>query len=192
VALAQQSNVGIRLAETEVRAREFRLRGEKGGRLPTLEFVGIYSLLGKFNNYNQFFNHFERNNFNVGVQVQVPIFSARTRASIGLAQVNLDVSRASLANKKTQLSAEIRQKTRRIREADAAREVSRLELQLAQQRVGLLQSQFAEGKVNLREVEQARLEENDKWMNYLDATFQRQQAQLDLLRAAGQLDKVFQ
>lgn len=192
VALAQQSNVGIRLAETEVRAREFRLRGEKGGRLPTLEFVGIYSLLGKFNNYNQFFNHFERNNFNVGVQVQVPIFSARTRASIGLAQVNLDVSRASLANKKTQLSAEVRQKTRRIREADAAREVSRLELQLAQQRVGLLQSQFAEGKVNLREVEQSRLEENDKWMAYLDATFQRQQAQLDLLRAAGQLDKVFQ
>jgi outer membrane protein len=192
VALAQQNNVGIRLAESDVRAREFRLKGERGGRLPTLELVGIYSLLGKYNNYNQFFNHFERNNVNVGVQVQVPIFSAHTKASIGLAQINLDVARASLDNKKTQLSAEVRQKTHRIREMDAGKEVARLELQLAQQRVGLLQSQFTEGKVNLREVEQARLEENDKWMAFLDSTFQRQQAQLELLRAAGQLDKVFQ
>jgi outer membrane protein TolC len=192
VALAQQNNVGIRLAESDVRAREFRLKGERGGRLPTLELVGIYSLLGKYNNYNQFFNHFERNNVNVGVQVQVPIFSAHTKASIGLAQINLDVARASLDNKKTQLSAEVRQKTHRIREMDAGKDVARLELQLAQQRVGLLQSQFTEGKVNLREVEQARLEENDKWMAFLDSTFQRQQAQLELLRAAGQLDKVFQ
>jgi hypothetical protein len=29
-------------------------------------------------------------------------------------------------------------------------------------------------------------------MAYLDANFQRQQAQLDLLQAAGQLDKVWQ
>jgi len=35
------------------------------------------------------------------------------------------------------------------------------------------------GKLNLREVEKARLEENEKWMAYLDANFQKQQAQLD-------------
>jgi outer membrane protein TolC len=70
--------------------------------------------------------------------------------------------------------------------------VARLELQLAQQNISLLQTQFAEGKVNLREVEKARLDENEKWMAYLDANFQRQQAQLDLLRTAGQLDKVWQ
>jgi hypothetical protein len=46
--------------------------------------------------------------------------------------------------------------------------------------------------VNLREVERARLEENDKWMAFLDANFERQQAQLDLLKTAGQLDKVWQ
>jgi hypothetical protein len=55
-----------------------------------------------------------------------------------------------------------------------------------------LQSQFAEGRINLREVEKARLEESDKWMAYLDANFLRQQAQLDLLQTAGQLDKVWQ
>ena len=49
-----------------------------------------------------------------------------------------------------------------------------------------------EGKINLREVERARLEENETWMLYLNANFQRQQAQLDLLQTAGQLDKVWQ
>jgi hypothetical protein len=46
--------------------------------------------------------------------------------------------------------------------------------------------------VNLPEVERARLEESDKWMAYLNTNFQRQQAELDLLHTAGQLDKVWQ
>ena len=74
----------------------------------------------------------------------------------------------------------------------AAKEVSRLELQLSQQNVAVLQSQFDEGRMNLRDVEKARLEESERWMSYLDANFQRQQAQLELLRAAGQMDKVLE
>jgi outer membrane protein TolC len=194
VAMAMQKNTGLLLAESDVRAKEFRLKGEKRGNLPTLELVGIYSVLASFNNYKKYFNpnSFQMNNVNVGVQVQVPIFSAKTKQSIGLAQVNLETAQANLSIKKTQVSAEVRQKTRRLRERDAAKEVARLELQLAQQNIGVLQTQFAEGKVNLRELEKARLEENEKWMAFLDANFQRQQAQLDLLKTAGELDKIWQ
>jgi outer membrane protein len=192
VALALQDNVALRVAQSDVRAKEFRLIGEKRGYYPTLELVSVYSLLGKFNNYDQFFKTFERNNFNAGIQVQVPIFSAQTKANIALAQVNLDVAKAALANKKTEISSAVRVKTRRLRERDAAKEVARLELQLAQQDLTVLQSQFAEGRINVREVEKARLEENNRWLAYLDANFQRQQAQLDLLQTAGQLDKVWQ
>jgi outer membrane protein TolC len=192
VALAMQNNASLLMAESDVRAKEFRLTGEKRGKLPTLELVGEYSVLAKFNNYLEFFNKFQRNNFNAGVQVQVPIFSAKTKAAVGLAQVNLEAAKANLAGQRSQVSAEVRQKTRRLRERDAAKEVARLELQLAQQNVAVLQSQFTEGKLNLREVERARLEENEKWMAYLDANFQRQQAQIELLKTAGQLDKVWQ
>ena len=100
VAMAMQNNTGLQLAESDVRAKEFRLKGEKRGYFPTLELVSVYSLLGKFNNYDQFFRTFQRNNFNAGVQVQVPIFSARTKANIGLAEVNLDAAKATLSNKK--------------------------------------------------------------------------------------------
>ncbi len=192
VAMAMENNAGLRLAESDVRAREFRLKGEKGGYLPTLELVSIYSVLARFNNYDDFFLKFQRNNFNFGMQLQVPLFSAKTKAQVALAEVNLEAAKAELSNKKTEVSAEVRQKTRRVREMDASKEVARLELQLAQQRVTVLQSQFTEGRANLREVENARLDENEKWMGFLDANFYRQQAQLELLRAAGRLDKLFQ
>lgn len=194
VALAAQANTSLAFAESDVKAKEFRLAGERKGYWPTLELVSIYSVLEKysFRNYSTIYNNFTYNNLNAGINVNVPIFSAKTRANVSLAQANLDMAKLNLAAKKNQVSAEVRQRSRKVQEADAAKEVARLELQLAQQSLAVVQSQFNEGKMNLRDVERARLQENEKWMAYLDANFQRQQAQLELLRTAGQLAKVLE
>jgi outer membrane protein TolC len=194
VAMASQGNTSLAFAESDVKAKEFRLAGEKNGYWPTLQLVTIYSVLEKYNfrNYNQIYNNFTYNNLNAGINVNVPIFSAKTRANVALAQASLDAAKLNLANRRTQVSAEVRQRSRKVQETDAAKEVARLELQLSQQNLAVLQSKFGEGKANLRDVERARLDENEKWMAYLDANFQRQQAQLELLRTAGQLEKVLE
>jgi outer membrane protein len=195
IAMASQSSPSILLAESQVKGKEFRLIGEKHGYWPTLELVSLYQVLAKFNNYNQYLRNpadFRYNNLNAGVNVQMPIFSAKTRANVELAKANLEAAKINLASQRTQVSAEVRQKSRRVQGADATKEVARLELQLSQQNLAVVQSQFSEGKLNLRDVERARLDENEKWMTYLDANFQRQQAQLELLRTAGQLDRVLQ
>ena len=194
VAMASESSPSIAFAVSDVKAKEFRLQGEKRGYWPTLELVSIYSVLAKYNfkNYTNFIQNFRYNNLNAGVNVNVPIFSSKTRASIALAQANLDASKINLSNTRTQVSAEVRQRSRKVQQTEAAKEVARLELQLAQQNVAVLQSQFGEGKANLRDMERARLDENEKWMSYLDANFRRQQAQLELLKTAGQVDKVLQ
>src|SRR5438874_8690795 len=100
VAMAMTRNAGLLLAESDVRAKEFRLKGERRGYFPTLELVSVYSVLARFNNYSEFFNHFQRNNYNAGIDMHVPIFSAQIRANIGLARVNLDAAKASLTNKR--------------------------------------------------------------------------------------------
>lgn len=192
VAMATEDSPEVRLAESDVRAKEFRLTGEKRGHWPTLELVSVYSRLARFNNYKDFFKSFQANNYNAGIQLQVPIFSAATKAAVALASANLKTAQESLAARKIQVSADVRQKSRRVRQMDAAKEVARLELQLAQQNLAVVQAQLDEGKASLRDAEKSRLDENEKWMAYLDADFQRQQAQLDLLRAAGQLAKVWQ
>lgn len=192
IASAMENNTSLQLAQSDVQGKEFRLIGEKRGYWPTLELVSVYSLLGRFNNYALYFNHFQRNNYNLGIQAQVPIFSPSTKANVALARTNLLAAKASLSNKQDQVSAEVRRKTRRVQETDAGKEVARLELQLVQQDLAQLQARFEEGKESLQVVEKARVDENEKWMALLDATFQRQQAQLDLLKTAGQLDKVLQ
>jgi outer membrane protein len=194
VAMASESSPSIAFAVSDVKAKEFRLQGERRGYWPTLELVSIYSVLAKynFNNYSNIIQNFRYNNLNAGVNVNVPIFSSKTRASIALAQANLDASKINLSNTRTQVSAEVRQRSRKVQQTDAAKEVAHLELQLAQQNVAVLQAQFGEGKANLRDMERARLDENEKWMAYLDANFRRQQAQLELLKTAGQVDKVLQ
>ena len=197
IAMATQNNTSLLVAESDVKGKEFRLKGEKRGYWPSLELVAVYDVLAKHNfNNNDYYvvndKNFRYNNINAGVNINVPIFSAKTKASVALAEVNLAAAKINLSSTRNQVSAEVRQKSRKVQQADAVKEVARLELQLAQQNVAVLQSQFGEGKTNLRDVEKARLDENEKWMAYLDANFHRQQAQLDLLKTAGQLDKVLE
>jgi outer membrane protein TolC len=194
VAMASQTSPSLAFAESDVKSKEFRLSGEKKGYWPTLELVSVYDFLIKYNfrNYAEIYNNFTHNNLNAGVNLNVPIFSSTTRANIRLAQANLDAANLNLATKRTQVTADVRQRSRKVQEMDAAKEVARLELQLAQQSLAVLQSQFGEGKANLREVERARLDESEKWMAYLDANFARQQAQLELLRSAGQIEKALE
>jgi outer membrane protein TolC len=167
----------------------------KGARLsywPTAELVGQYSVLSQFNNYGEFYKKFERNNVNIGVQVTIPLFAAKTSANVALAKSQLSEAELALGSKRQEVRLEVQQKARSVRELDAAREVARLNLQLAQEMLQLDQAKFDQGRVTLQEIEQARLDENDKWVAFLDADFARQQAQLTLLQATGQLAKVFQ
>jgi outer membrane protein len=191
---ALQNSPLIKEAENERTARVDILKGEKGGYWPTVSLVALYQVLGRFNNYNQFFNpnSFQRNNITAGVEVHIPIYSAKTRANVALAKSQLNEAELMLGNKRQQVSLEARQKARNVRELEAGREVARLALKLAQESLQLVQDKFDQGRATLRDIEQARLDESDRWVAFLDADFARQQGQLTLLQAMGQLAKVFQ
>jgi outer membrane protein len=190
--LAMQSDRGIQEAENDRKARQGLLHGAKLSYFPTLSVVGQYSILSQSNNYEEFYKRFVRNNVSLGVQINIPLFSAKTRATVALAKSQLQASELSLGNKRQEVRLDVQQKERKVRELDATREVARLDLKLAQETVEMTQAKFDEGRATLRDLEQIRLEESDKWVAFLDADFARQQGQLTLLQATGQLAKVFQ
>jgi len=192
VSLALQNDRNVAEAENERAAREHILKGARLSYWPTAELVGQYSVLSQFNNYGEFYKKFERNNVNIGLQITIPLFAAKTSANVALAKSQLSEAELALGSKRQEVRLEVQQKARSVRELDAAREVARLNLQLAQEMLQLDQAKFDQGRVTLQEIEQARLDENDKWVAFLDADFARQQAQLTLLQATGQLAKVFQ
>jgi len=192
IQLAMDNNLEIRQAEHRRRAQEHRLKGERGGYWPTLDLVGQYGIFTRFNNYDEFYNRFERHNVTLGVQARIPIFSSRTSSAVKLARTELTAAELELKNKRADVEMRVRKQVRGIREGETGREVARLELQLAQEDLRVAQAKFEEGRASLRDLEKARLEEHNKWMAFLDAEFALQQAQLDLLRTTGQLASVFQ
>jgi outer membrane protein TolC len=192
VAETMANNVELKQAQTELRAREFKLKGEQGGRWPSFALIGQYNVLSKINNYTDFFDKFSRNNVVFGVQVQIPIFASRTSSAVAFARADFNAAGLALEKKRSELSLDVRRKARMVRESELGGEVARLELQLAQEGVRVLQAQFDEGRGSLKDLEAAHIEENDKWLAFLDATYVRQQAQLELLRTTGQLAQVLQ
>jgi outer membrane protein len=189
---AIKSDRSIQEAENERLARQHLLRGAHLSYWPTADVVGQYSILSSFNNYDEFYKTFKRNNVSIGVRITVPIFAAKTRANVALAKSELNAAELTLGNKRQQVRLDVQQKARTVRELEATREVARLDLKLAQETLQLDQARFDQGRLTLRDIEQARLEESDKWVAFLDADFARQQGQLTLLQATGQLAKVFQ
>jgi outer membrane protein TolC len=192
VSEAMANNVELKQAQTELLARQFKLKGEQGGRWPSFSLIGQYNVLSKINNYTNYFDKFSRNNFVFGVQVQIPIFASRTSSAVAFAQADFNAANLALQKKRSELSMDVRRRARLVREAELGGEVVRLELQLAQENVRVLQAQFDEGRGSLKDLEAAHIEENDKWLAFLDANYARQQTQLELLRTTGQLAQVLQ
>jgi outer membrane protein TolC len=192
VELALANSLELKEAERERRAQQERVRGERGGYFPSVDIVGQYGLFSRFNNYDDYYKRFERHNVAFGIKLNIPLYSARTSAAVSLAESRLRAAEIDLQKKRNDVEMEVRRLARESRETDAAREVARLELQLAQENLRILQARFEEGRASLRDLERARLDEMDKWREFLDADFARQQTQLDLLKATGQLARVFQ
>jgi len=188
---ALETNTDVRQAEYERRARERRLAGEIGAKWPTVDLVGEYGLFSRINNFDDYFRKFQRNNFNIGIQVRIPILSADRSAKVTLARSELSVAEMELRNKRQNLELEIGRQYQRVRELDAARKVAQLELTLAQENLQVIQAGYEEGRINLRDDEKARLEENDKWLAFLDSDFERQKAKLELLNTTGELSRLF-
>src|ERR1700683_20475 len=192
VSEAISNDPGLKQAEAEQRAAEYILKGTRGSLWPSIGLVGNYSVLSDTNNFSEFFNKFQRNNVNAGVQIQIPIFAAKTHAAISEAQAEANAAALEVRSRRSQLALSVRAQARKVREVELNQDVARLELKLAQQSQGVIQAQFDQGRATLSELEQAQLDENDKWLAFLDAGFARQQAELALLQATGQVNRILQ
>jgi outer membrane protein len=184
---ALTTNLDLKQSEFERRAREHLQIGEVGTKWPTVDVFGEYGLFGRFNNYTQYFQKFQYNNFNIGVQIRIPIMNGQRSANVALATSELNASKVDLQRKRQGVELEVGRQYQHLRELDAAHEVARLELKLAQENLQILQARFEEGRVNLRDVEQARLDENEKWVAFLDSNYDQQKAQLELMNMTGDL-----
>ena len=142
-------------------------------------------MLAKFNNYTQYFSHFQRNNGEIGVSFQIPIYVPGVGSATAQSQADLSRLKIELANTRNRIVSDLADSLRAAKRAQTAAEVARLDLEVAREQLSVNLAQFQEGRQTMRQVDEARLAENDKWIAFYGAQYGLEKARWNVLRLNG-------
>ncbi|MEJ2245737.1 MAG: TolC family protein, partial [Acidobacteriota bacterium] len=183
----------IRQAEADIRSKEFHLEAEKGERLPKLDIVGQYALLSDSNNYKEYFNRFERNNYLIGLSIQVPIFDGfRTSSRVAQSRQEIAEARSRLARIKSDLKLATQRATSNLRIARGARDLAVDEMEVTRQIVGAGEAQLQSGRISVLEFEEMKSQLFQKESELLEREQILFQRKLELLSIIGDTSTVLQ
>ena len=183
----------IRQAESDIRAKDFHLEAEKGERLPQLNIVGQYALLSDANNYQEYFNRFERNNYLVGLSIQFPIFDGfRSSARISQSRQEVQAARYRLENLKSELKLAIYKGLSALRIARGARKHAQNEVDAVRENVRASEVLLENGRISRKDFEEIKTQLFQKEFANLEAEQDLFQRELELLGIIGGIPTAFQ
>ena len=191
-AAAVQSSDAVTAAEERARAQLLNAKGEHRQLWPSIDFAGQYGLIStKFTDFAQFFrpNSFQNQNVTFGLVVRFPFLNFSQRAAAQAADADAIRARNDARAAKDQVSMETLRLQRAVEQAAAAREVADLQSQLAESGLSSAQARIEAATATLRELQDAQFQADARKSQLMDADFDLQRAQLQLLRATGGLDK---
>src|SRR5262249_3775302 len=160
--------------------KEFRAQAERKALLPTVDLAGQYAVLAKFNNYDQFFKTFERHNLSIGTVIRFSFFNAAQRAAANAAKFDAVKAREEAKRIKEQVTSETLKLQRSVQQASAAREVAQLEHQLSQADIDAVQAKIESGAATLKDEQNVRVTEHQRYTTYLSSSFDLDKAQVQL------------
>ncbi len=187
-AKAAQQSPSVKLAESNAQAQAFRARGEHRQLYPAVDLVGQYGLFAKFNNYQEFFRNFQRNNLTAGVAFRFNFLNPAQHAKAAEADAEAIKARRQAEDTRNKVTTQTLRLQRQVAQLEAAREVAKLEYELAQSDTEAVLARVHSGEATLRDQENARTAEDQKYAAYLDAAYEVQKAEMQLLRATGDLE----
>jgi outer membrane protein TolC len=189
-ARAVENSLTVKQAEQKVAAAQARAKGEhKALTIPTIDLASQYAYLAKYNNYDLYYRNYTANNFSGGLDIRFPIFNSVQRAKAEEADAVVLVAKKQVDVTKNQVSEEALKLQRSLQQLAAARDVAKLEWEVAQGDLEAVKARIETGNANIRDEQNARLDAEDKHAAYFDAQFELSQAELQLLRLTGQLEK---
>ena len=185
---ALASNSEIKRLQSALAAKGFEAQSAKAARLPRVDLTAQYALLARYNNYDLFFNHFQRHNGQLGVSFQVPLWAGPgVAASVAQAEDDSSHLRIELEALRNRVALDIHQSFTDIKRSETGSAVSRADLDFTRENLSVLLAQLSEGRVSLRQIEEARFAEDEKWIAFYEAQFVAERARLALLRQTGEL-----
>jgi outer membrane protein TolC len=190
---ALTSSAELRRLEASLRGKALELESAKSARWPQLDLVAQYGLFAKFQNYEDFFRRFERHNGQLGMSLAIPILpGGSANAEAARAALEMQRMKTEFNMVRERVALDTRRRYAELHTAESARDVARLDLELAREQLGIVLAQSEEGRAGLRQTEEARTAEAARWIAYYDAQYGVEQARLNLLRQTGDILAVLQ
>ncbi|HEY1948896.1 MAG TPA: TolC family protein [Bryobacteraceae bacterium] len=184
---ALSNNRELKQMQSSVLAKELDVRSYKAEKLPKVNLVAQYAYFLKYN-YQNYFQKFQANNFQIGASITIPILTGSASAGMALqTYTDMQKIRVQMDQVRNRIITDTRRSYEVWQKAENIRNLSRMQLDLAREELTVLLAQNGEGRVLLSKVEQARLEEGDRWMALYDAETQVTRAKLAILRQMGTL-----
>ena len=124
------------------------------------------------------------NNFAGGLNIKFPFFNSVQKAHAQQADADAIIARKQAELTKNQVSEDALKLQRSLRQLAAARDVAKLEWQVATGDLEGIQGRVDTGNANLRDLQDAQLDVDDKYAGYLDSEvgFSRAESTLEAYR----------
>jgi outer membrane protein TolC len=189
VSRALQNSPAIKAAEQKVVARQHRAEGEHKQNYPAVDFAGSYGLFSRYNNYDQFFQKFQRNNATIGASIRFPFLNFPQRAHAEAADAEVLRARKEADAARQQALTDTMKMKNAVAQAAAARDVAQLEYELSQTDVDTAQARTQAGQATIIDEQNARIGVADKQAALIDASFDFERARIQFLSATGDLNQ---
>ena len=187
----------IASSEADAQSKQFIAVSDRGKIWrPEVAFGIQYSRYAKFNNYAEYYLRFQHNNFDVGINLVLPIFDAQARDRARGSAADAVHAREQANVFRLQLAEQTRELSGGLAELRAQQKIARLQSDSAQENVDAVMTQLQNGTGNPnatpltpRDEERARIEERRRYVDKLDADFQLMQAAIQLQRSLGTVEE---
>ena len=178
----------VKRLEIALLAKGWEVKAGAAANLPKIDLVAQYALLTKYNHYEDYYRTFQRHNGQLGISIQLPVLTgSASRAMASQASVEINRLRLQMATMRNRISLDVRRAWQDVDRAQTTTELVRLELDVQRDEVTRVLALTGEGRATQKQVEEARYQENEKWISMFDARYSLERARLELLRQTGTL-----
>lgn len=189
------ASAAIQAAYAEAKSKAMLSFGDsKQNYRPQFSFGAEYNRYAEFNNYAEYYLRFQHNNFDIGVQITVPLFDATRRAKARESAAEAVKATAQAEQAKNQVSEQVLSLRHSIEELKIARRIAVLKSELASEQLATIQSQLQNGsgspnapQVSPKDEELAHIQERERYQDAIDANFQLSSVELNLMRSLGEI-----
>lgn len=184
---AIENSQDLKRLESNMQAKMLEIKGYRAMRLPKISVIAQYELFAKYYGQN-FYTTFQRNSAQFGAAFEMPLLIGRSsHAYITQAEDDIAKLRVEADRTRSRITADLRRGYQEVKKAESARDFAREALDVARDEVSVDLARQDEGRVPISVLEQARAEEQEKWLAYYDAQHALERAKLNVMKQTGTL-----